>query len=130
VSSNSTISIVLKFTAIDLFVAAAVVLFAGQAQATESAAGTPFHKLGRGVSGVVTSWVEVPKHVYQNCVDAEHAGGKVVAPFTGSALGLWLALQRITLGIYELVTFPIPIPAGYRSIYEQWGIGDSAYEER
>ncbi len=69
-------------------------------------------KLGRGLANVATGWVEIPKQVglqgrETNAWDA----------FTkGLAKGFVHAFARTTVGAYEIISFPFPVPEGYRPI--------------
>ena len=36
--------------------------------------------------------------------------------FMGLGRGSWLAVIRAAVGVYEVVTFPFPIPSGYQPI--------------
>ena len=84
----------------------------------------PIHKMGRGMVNVLTGWLELPKHL--------NLGSQASNPVTGVAAGLMkgtgLALLRIGVGLYEAVTFPIPLPQGFASPYERMELGDYAWE--
>ncbi len=73
-----------------------------------------FTKLGRGVANTLTGWVELPKNVYQTSVDEN--------PFSGLTLGLakgaGMTIVRTGAGIYEIATFPFPIPENYKPVIE------------
>ena len=73
-----------------------------------------FSKLGRGVANTLTGWVELPKNVYDTSVE-ENA-------FTGMTLGLakgaGMTLVRTGAGIFEVVTFPFPVPEDYKAVLE------------
>lgn len=67
----------------------------------------------RGVAnttlGLIVDW---PKTIYYESRDQGIGHGLTV----GFLKGLGLGITRTLVGIYELVTFPIPYPKGYRSI--------------
>ena len=68
-------------------------------------------KLNRGLVNVSTGWVELPKVMY--------AINQEWGPIFGvlaSADGLERSAVRTLGGVYEVVTFPVPLPAGYASI--------------
>lgn len=67
------------------------------------------HKLGRGVVNVVTCWVEIPRHVANEWEKTDPATGIVVGTFKGFGWGA----ARFVTGVYEAVTFPVPIPVDY-----------------
>ena len=68
--------------------------------------GSPATKLGRGVTNVLTGWLEIPKHVLTGTFNCN------VTPlegfFVGLSRGTGRALERTGIGIYEAVTFPLP----------------------
>ena len=84
----------------------------------------PIHKMGRGMVNVLTGWLELPKHL--------NLGWQANNPITGVATGLMkgtgLALLRSGVGLYEAVTFPIPLPQGFASPYERMELSDYAWE--
>lgn len=69
----------------------------------------------RGVAnaglGVV---VEVPKTVYYDTLE----DGPVYGLTVGVLEGLSWGIARALTGVYEVVTFPFPIPDAYRPIYK------------
>lgn len=76
--------------------------------------GKMFHKLGRGVVNVFTCWIEIPKNIAKEWSQYD--------PFTGFILGTckgfaWGA-GRLATGLYDTVTFPLPIPKGYVPLIE------------
>ena len=84
----------------------------------------PIHKAGRGVTNILTCWIEIPKGFSQ--------GRQEDNPFTGIGMGLVkgfeLAFIRLGLGAYETVTFPIPYPKHYASPYATLELPDYAWE--
>jgi len=74
----------------------------------------PFTKLGRGAANVATGWIEIPKEMVNVTENKNDIMGLFVAPFTG----LWKAIVRTVAGAYEIVTFPIPMPAEYEPIVQ------------
>ena len=71
-----------------------------------------FSKLGRGAANTLTGWIEIPKNVYE-ISSKDH-------PLKGISLGLikglGLGIVRTAVGLYEVVTFPFPIPEHYGPI--------------
>lgn len=67
-------------------------------------------KLGRGCANVLFGVVEVPNQVTK--VTAEHGGAGGFTYGLGKGLVRWIA--REVVGVYEIVTFPIPFPHGYK----------------
>lgn len=84
----------------------------------------PIHKAGRGVVNVLTSVLEIPRNL--------HLGAQEENPLLGLGVGLVkgvvLAVVRIGVGVYEVVTFPIPYPSGYASPYEGLELPDYPWE--
>ncbi len=84
----------------------------------------PIHKMGRGMVNVLTGWLELPKQI--------QLGTQASNPITGLAMGLMkgagMTLLRSGVGLYETVTFPIPLPTGFASPYEQMALNDYAWE--
>lgn len=84
----------------------------------------PIHKAGRGLTNVVTCWLEIPKGI--------HLGTQEENPVAGAALGVlrggWLGVTRLAVGAYEALTFPLPYPRGYASPYEGLELPDYVWE--
>ncbi len=77
-------------------------------------------KLLRGALNVTTGWVEIFQGIYDVSVEE----GLVTGILYGPMLGLGMAVIRTGSGLYETITFPIPLPARYRSTLEPeyvWG---------
>lgn len=71
-------------------------------------------KLGRGLANVVTGVVEIPKGVQETFYEE----GPVAAASWGLIDGIYKFFARTLTGIYEVVTFPIPLPADYEPIVQ------------
>lgn len=74
----------------------------------------PFTKLGRGVANTLTGWVELPKNIYNTSVEDNAFAGITL----GVAKGVGMTIVRTGAGIYEIATFPFPIPEDYKPILE------------
>ncbi len=95
-------------------VAVYTVVFAALLIATTCFAQDPFTKLGRGVANTLTGWVELPKNIYNTSVaDNAFAGWTL-----GLARGAGMTLVRTGAGLYEIVTFPFPLPQDYKPVLE------------
>ena len=69
-------------------------------------------KLGRGAANLLFGVVEVPNQYTK--ANAEHGGS---AGFTyGIPKGIARWFGRELVGVYEIVTFPLPLPHGYKPI--------------
>ena len=73
-----------------------------------------FTKLGRGVANTLTGWVELPKNIYNTSVEDNAFTGMTL----GLAKGAGMSLVRTGAGIYEIATFPFPLPEDYKPILE------------
>ena len=93
-----------------LHVLALVVLLS----ATVCFASDPFTKLGRGVANTLTGWVELPKNIYSTSVEDNAFAGMTL----GLAKGAGMSIVRTGAGIYEIATFPFPLPEDYKAILE------------
>jgi putative exosortase-associated protein (TIGR04073 family) len=68
-------------------------------------------KLGRGIANVLFGIVEVPNQITKAA--AEHGGGGI--PY-GIGKGFVRWFGREVTGVYDVVTFPVPFPKGYKPI--------------
>jgi putative exosortase-associated protein (TIGR04073 family) len=82
------------------------------AAATAAHADGPADKFGRGCSNLAFGIMEIPGRMI-----AEHrARGPLWAMSLGFAKGVGGFVTRELVGVYEIVTFPAPVPRGYRPI--------------
>lgn len=63
-----------------------------------------FHKLGRGVTNTATGWLELPASIG----NAKREGTVALWLVTGAVEGLVKGMTRTLVGIWDMVTFPIP----------------------
>ncbi len=92
----------------------AVVMIMVLAVATVSYAQDPAKKLGRGLANILTGWIELPKNIYDTSVEDNPLAGLTI----GLAKGVGMTIVRTGAGIYEVVTFPFPIPEDYGPVLE------------
>ena len=121
----------MKSLVIMLCCAIACILMAGQAQAGEkecvqrgewvnsnayedNAFVLAFDKLGRGVLNTVFGVVEIPKQIIKRALDTGCASGYISGLFVGTG---YFVLREMA-GIYEIVTFPIPLPGHYAPVID------------
>jgi putative exosortase-associated protein (TIGR04073 family) len=71
-------------------------------------------KLYRGVANIATGWIELPKNAYNAALEYDFAS----AVFIGLSKGCWMAIVRTSVGVYDTLTFPFPIPKGYGPLLE------------
>ena len=69
-------------------------------------------KLGRGCSNVLFGIVEVPNQFTK--ATSEHGGAAGVTYGIGKGLVRWVAREFV--GVYEIVTFTVPVPRGYKPV--------------
>jgi len=75
-------------------------------------ADTPIKKLGRGFCNIFTS----PLELFKGIQDANNEGGFLAAFTWGILKGLFDTGVRAGVGVYEVVTFPIPFPKNFEPI--------------
>ena len=79
----------------------------------------PEHKLGRGVSNTleITRFGEMRRSIEQTSVFESPSAGYTV----GAIQGLDRTLARTGVGLFEVVTFPIPMPkTGYGPLFPHY----------
>lgn len=69
-------------------------------------------KLGRGLTNMLTGWVEIPKRTHETS-RRSGAGAGVTA---GVLRGFGYGFIRTAAGAYETLTFPVPAPPDYRPL--------------
>ena len=84
------------------------------------------HKLGRGIMNILTGWVEIPKQTAKEW--------QATDPFTGTIIGvtkgLVTAVSRTIVGVYEVVSFPFPVPRNYEPVMEPEFVLPTVWGER
>lgn len=92
-----------------------VLAFSGTAFAAETVAeNNPMTKLGRGVLNIFDAVVEIPGTMIR---DTE-ADGIASGVTKGTVMGVINTVVRALVGVYEVATFPVPIPEGYGPILD------------
>ena len=71
-------------------------------------------KFGRGLANIVTGPVEILREIEAAFFDE----GPAAAVTYGVVSGIYKTVLREIVGVYEVVTFPIPLPAEYMPILE------------
>ena len=71
-------------------------------------------KLMRGLSNILTGWVELPKNIYDTSVEDNVFSGMTI----GLAKGVGMTIVRTGAGVYETITIPFPIPQDYTPVLE------------
>jgi putative exosortase-associated protein (TIGR04073 family) len=71
-------------------------------------------KFLRGVGNIAFGWVEIPRQMNTDIQNTD--------PFTGTFTGIYKGVQRTVLrgivGVWEVVSFPVPVPSNYAPIVE------------
>ena len=71
-----------------------------------------WRKLGRGFANLLCGIVEVPNQISQTT--AKLGGGAGCTYGVGKGFARWFGREFV--GVYEIITFPIPAPHGYGPI--------------
>ncbi len=66
-------------------------------------------KLTRGLMGIATGWLELPNQI----VDTSQQRNVFVGITWGALKGAGQGLLREAVGVYETVSFLVPVPANY-----------------
>jgi putative exosortase-associated protein (TIGR04073 family) len=103
------VDFVLRSSAVKLAVAIGLLLWP-----IASRADTPGMKAGRGLAAITTPFLEVPG----NIVETSQREGPLAGWTTGLARGIGMSIVRPPIGLYELVTAPIPFPANFGPIMQ------------
>jgi putative exosortase-associated protein (TIGR04073 family) len=77
----------------------------------ETRAETAARKFGRGLAGMACGFLELPGNIVQET----RRQGAIGVP-VGLAYGLGMIVTRELVGVYEFLTAPFPVPAGFRPI--------------
>lgn len=91
-----------------------ILAFVSGVFAPASFAQNPVRKLGRGLANIATGILELPI----NIVEAADEDGYIAAATYGVVKGLAMIFLRTGVGLYETVTFLIPLPFHYEPILE------------
>jgi putative exosortase-associated protein (TIGR04073 family) len=79
-----------------------------------AAAQTAGDKFVRGFAALTTPFLEVPGNMVR---ETDRRGAAEGIPL-GFAKGLGMIVPRILVGVWEFLTAPFPVPAGYQPILE------------
>jgi putative exosortase-associated protein (TIGR04073 family) len=82
--------------------------------AADAAKGDPGRKLGRGAINTILGFWEVPKTMYSVTKEKNIFVGLTWGLIKGVAMGL----VRTAVGLYDVITFPIPYPEDYKPVIE------------
>lgn len=80
------------------------------------------NKLGRGIVNVYLCWVEIPRSIAIEWERTDPVTGTVV----GAIKGIGWGFARFATGVFEVYTFPFPVPGNYEPMIEpEWIITDT-----
>jgi putative exosortase-associated protein (TIGR04073 family) len=86
-----------------------------------------FKKLGRGLTNIVTSPMEIPREVRAHWIKGTEKTYHVsVWFFSGLVKGLVMVPVRFGSGVYDVITFPIDYPPGNKPllkpdyVFDEW----------
>ena len=97
-----------------ILVAGSAFAGAGEVYRQQSDVSQMMHKLGRGVTNVLTCWVEIPRNISIEWEKTDPATGLIM----GTVKGIGWGFARFSTGIYETFTFLFPVPEGYAPMIE------------
>ena len=69
-------------------------------------------KLGRGIANCLTCPIEILEQVKR----VNNSDGPIAAFTYGILKGVGMTVVRAAVGVYETVTFPVPLPKDYKPI--------------
>ncbi len=72
----------------------------------------PVKKLGRGIANVITA----PYEIVHQSSKINGTDGPIAAATYGVLKGVGMTCIRALAGVYEVVTFPVPVPKDYKAI--------------
>jgi len=79
-----------------------------------SSADNAADKAGRGFAAIATPFLEIPG----NIIDTSEREGAAAGWTVGLAKGIGMSIIRPPIGVYELLTAPIPAPANFEPILQ------------
>ena len=95
-----------------IFVSLVLIMVLVFSVAEVALAGTPLEKLGRGVANVITCPIELVAGI----VDTGNESGPMAGCTIGVLKGTFNIVRRAVVGVYEVVSFPVPVPEDYAPI--------------
>ena len=76
-------------------------------------ADTSAQKFGRGLAGMTCGFLELPGNIVKE-TDTHGAAGLP----TGLAMGIGMMVTRELVGVYEFLSAPFPVPAGFKPVLQ------------
>jgi len=90
-----------------IVLAAAILLTATHASADDA-----LQKFSRGLCNVLTCYCEI----LEQSIKVKNAHGSLAGMTYGLGKGIVMTGVRALAGVYEIATFPFPLPAGYKPL--------------
>lgn len=90
------------------------VLCSGAAYAQSTTENNAMTKLGRGILNILDAIVEIPGTMIRE----SEAEGVATGVTKGTVVGVVNTVLRALVGVYEVATFPVPVPANYEPIMD------------
>jgi putative exosortase-associated protein (TIGR04073 family) len=75
----------------------------------------PGDKLVRGTANILSGWLEIPQTIDEEWKASKNAGIGIVA---GLFKGIVLAAGRMASGVWDVLTFPAPVPENYEPLFK------------
>ena len=79
-----------------------------------SCAGKMVNKLGRGVMNILFGWMEIPYNIAETWKKTDPFTGFIV----GGIKGIFWGWARTMTGLFDVFTFPFPVPKDYEPLME------------
>ncbi|MFH1996360.1 MAG: exosortase system-associated protein, TIGR04073 family [Candidatus Omnitrophota bacterium] len=89
-----------------------IMMFISGISARPSYGNNALTKLGRGFCNVTTCYLEI----MEQSVKEKEKGGSLQGMTTGLVKGVAMTAVRLGVGVFEIATFPFPVPKGYKPI--------------
>ncbi len=77
-----------------------------------------WYKFKRGVTNVLTSPAELPKHIKAEVSEHDGKGSKAIAALGGTTKGLAYSVARMGSGLWDMVSFNLSIPRNYAPLMQ------------
>ncbi len=77
------------------------------------------HKLWRGVVNIASAPLEIPKGFRKGWIDGSKKTPHIIVWLVcGTVEGSVNTVKRLGSGVWDVVSFPVAVPADYQAIYE------------
>jgi putative exosortase-associated protein (TIGR04073 family) len=81
-------------------------------------------KLLRGCGNIAFGWCEIPRNIHIAIEDLDPLTGFIV----GTVKGIGHTIIRTSWGVWEVATFPIPVPSEYRNVVKPEFVWQDLFE--